>query len=372
MRHVRGQGLEFTTRLASEVDPGQSSHCFLAQAGDDAFHFLECSAFDQDGLGGSHVGIGELFAPDAVEYRALRGIGPLDGDGQERSGLPLAEIVTHRLSRHGRISENTHHVVAHLKRVPEWQTVRTQSIEHHIGSLRSSDHRAQMKRAFDRVLAALVSTDAFGLVASTILSGGAHEVEELTDVEFEPQLVPDRPRSIGDPVEKSITDHESQITDEDRHSFAVTTSFAAAATFSMFGREHFVGDRLTTSTPGSVHDVVVEEGEGVQKFESGTGVDRSRVARISTEADETPVTESGSKPLAAGSDQTAYLGHRCCQVGIEVGPASLFTIEDFADTPLDTARQSDQRRRRASGHGFRLRVVQSSRPATTFSICNLA
>ena len=43
-----------------------------------------------------------------------------------------------------------------------------------------------MKGALDRVLAALVTTDPFGLETPALVVGRAHEIQELTDVQFDP------------------------------------------------------------------------------------------------------------------------------------------------------------------------------------------
>ena len=115
--------------------------------------------------------------------RASSGVG-LPSRRSSPTGLPVIDGV----------AERTHHVVAHLERVAERQPVGAERREQLVGPVGRGQHGAEVQRALDGVLAALVAADALGLVAPPLVAHPAEDVEHLTDVELDAQLVPDRPR----------------------------------------------------------------------------------------------------------------------------------------------------------------------------------
>ncbi|MEY3494304.1 MAG: hypothetical protein RL413_1722, partial [Actinomycetota bacterium] len=117
-------------------------------------------------------------------------------------------------------------------------------------------------------------------------------------------------------VEQPIAVDERKIAHEDGDALAVTAGLTAASGCAMFVGEHDMRDRLATTTRGSIHHVVVEQGERVEKLESGPGVDGSSFVG-SAGSLMTPEAERRTQPLASRGDQTANLGDRRSQVGIE-------------------------------------------------------
>ena len=71
------------------------------------------------------------------------------------------------------------------------------------------------------------------------------------------------------------------------------------------GVELDVHGLLAPAGGGAVHHVVVDEGEGVEQLEGGTGVDDRGVVGRAAGSDERPVAEGRSQPLAAGQHEAA-------------------------------------------------------------------
>ena len=69
--------------------------------------------------------------------------------------------------------------------VTEWKAVRTQRRKQSRRRVGRGDRGSEMQRTFDRVFAALVATDPLGLVSTSIVMGRSHEIEKLTDVQFD-------------------------------------------------------------------------------------------------------------------------------------------------------------------------------------------
>ena len=89
-----------------------------------------------------------------------------------------------------------------------------------VGTIGRSQQRADVQRPLDRVLAALVTGDALGLVEPALATHRAEDVEELTDVELGAQLVPHPPHGVRGADEQLVGEHERQVADEDRGAFA--------------------------------------------------------------------------------------------------------------------------------------------------------
>ena len=70
----------------------------------------------------------------------------------------------------------------------------------------------------------------------------------------------------------------------------------------------------------AVHDVVVDQGEGVEQLEGGAGVDHRGVVRVAAGADVGPVAERRPQPLAAGHDQVGHGVDDLGEVGVDVDP----------------------------------------------------
>ena len=246
----------------------------IGKSRDGSFQLVESTAFDHHLLDTGHLGIVERRSTDAIENGPLSRIGALVSDGEQRSRLALAEVVADRLSGDGGVSEGPHHVVAHLEGVAQGQTVTAESREEFGTAVRCGEHGTEGQRSFDRVLAALVTADAFGFVAPTVVGGRAHDVEQLSDVEFDAQFVPDLARLGRGSVEKPIGVDEREVADQNRDALAESARLAAAVATTVAVGEDLVGDRGTAPTGGPIHDVVVEQREGVEQLESRTRIER--------------------------------------------------------------------------------------------------
>ena len=85
---------------------------------------------------------------------------------------------------------------------------------------RVGEHGAEVQRALDRVLAALVAGDPLGLVEAPLALHRAEDVEELADVELDAQLVPQLPHLGRGAGQQLVGEHEGEVADEDRHALA--------------------------------------------------------------------------------------------------------------------------------------------------------
>ena len=89
------------------------------------------------------------------------------------------------------------------------------------------------------------------------------------------------------------------------------------------------------------------------------------------------MTEGGAKPFSARRHESTNFGDRIGQIGVERRPSLLFVGQDLIDPRFHTTSDVGEGRRGDRGHPVRIRAGdagsdQSSRPATTFSICIVA
>ena len=69
------------------------------------------------------LGVAQPVAADARQHPTLGVVGQLDGAGEQRRRLALAQVVADRLAGDRRVAERADDVVAHLERVTERQPV---------------------------------------------------------------------------------------------------------------------------------------------------------------------------------------------------------------------------------------------------------
>ena len=114
---------------------------------------------------------------------------------------------------------------------------------------------------------------------------------------------------------------------------------------------------VASPAAGVVHDVVVEQREGVHQLQRRAGIDDPLIVCLPAGADESPVTERRTQPLAAAKHEPADVLHRQSQVFIERRPASGLDVEHVPQPGFDAGRDGRQRRRRGGcGHTRRLGV----------------
>ena len=92
---------------------------------------------------------------------------------------------------------------------------------------------------------------------------------------------------------------------------------------------------LAAPALGVVHHVVVEQREGVHQLERGAGVGDDRIVGVAAAADERPVAERRTEPLAARQHESPDLGHRLAQIGVERRPPIELRGEELLEPALD-------------------------------------
>ena len=206
--------------------------------------------------------------PHAIEHLALFCRGERRGPSQQRCGFALPEIVADRLARERRVSERADHVVADLEGVAEWQPEHAQSGEQLVTAFGRGQQRTEVERALDGVLPALVAGDALGLVEPAVALDRPEDVEELADVELQPQLVPQPPDRVRHADQELVREHEGEIADEDRHPLAEAAGLAGPRRPSVLPGVYGVGGRGAAPAHGVVHHVVVEQREAVHQLDA--------------------------------------------------------------------------------------------------------
>jgi hypothetical protein len=88
------------------------------------------------------------------------------------------------------------------------------------------------------------------------------------------------------------------------------------------------------SAPGrSVHDVVVDEGEGVQQLEGGARIDDGWAGLPAAGGDETPVAKGRSESFASRGAQSAQGLDRLGQTLVNFSPPDSLGREERVDAP---------------------------------------
>ena len=79
----------------------------------------------------------------------------------------------------------------------------------------------------------------------------------------------------------------------------------------------------------------MDQGEGVEQFESRPGIDHARIEGIGAGTDGTPEAEGRAEPLAALHHEPSQLGEQRGQIGLLPCPAAAFVVEQGEDARLD-------------------------------------
>jgi hypothetical protein len=205
-----------------------------------------------------------------------------------------------------------------------------------------------VQRPLDGVLAGLVAGDAAGDVGIAVTAGRAQQVEVLADVQLQAQLVPHRTdlAHVG-AVEEQVGVDVGQVADEDRDTFAEPAGLPPPGTDAVALAELGVGRGLAPAGVRAVHDVVVDQREGMEQLERGSSVDDAGVERVAARADEAPVAEGGSEALAARVDQPLQRAQRRLEAAVEGLPTGQLGVEE----PVDPLVDSGCHRREAGGRG---------------------
>ena len=126
--------------------------------------------------------------------------------------------------------------------------------------------------------------------------------------------------------------------------------------------------RLAAPDVGVVHDVVVDQREGVEEFQRGPDVDDGLVLGVTAGTDERPMTEGGSETLAAGQDQRPQGFEWGAQRLVHERPPLDFAVEQGSHSGLGGRSHQGKagwRHRRdveAFGHPDHLRTIELTGP----------
>ena len=147
-------------------------------------------------------------------------------------------------------------------------------------------------------------------------------------------------------AEQHVGVHEREVADEDRRALAEPARLAAPAPLPRASRSPTCGSRGALGAwLGAVHHVVVDERERVQQLERRAGVDDPAVRRITTRADERPVTERGPQSLASGEHEPAERDQGLFDGGVDGAPSLDLAVEQRDDARLGAATDLGQTRR---------------------------
>ena len=251
----------------------------MGESVDASLELGEGSGLDDHLLDGLDLLERQVGSPDRARMLALGVVGAGVGHRQQRRGLALAQIVADRLARAYLVAECPEDVVTHLERVAERQAVGRQCRNELTRSLGRGEQRPEVEGSFDRVLAALVAGDPLGGDDAAFRLGGTEDVEELTHVEFDPQLVPDLQSLTRGAAQELIGIDEREVADEDGHTLTESAGLADPSVLAVQIGVAQMRRALTTTNRRAVHHVVVEQGEGVEQFERRSGVDCCRRRR---------------------------------------------------------------------------------------------
>src|SRR5205085_6065754 len=127
--------------------------------------------------------------------------------------------------------------------------------------------------------------------------------EVLPDVDLDAQLGEHVEGGPGGAGQHAVGVDEGQVAGQDGDPLAEAATLAPPAGEGVAGLELDVDG--VHGPPGGrpVHDVVVDEGEGVEQLEGGPRVDHHAVGEVAFRSHESPVAERRPQPLAAGQDQ---------------------------------------------------------------------
>ena len=212
------------------------------------------------------------------------------------------------------------------------------------------EHGAEVERPLDRVLAALVATDPLGRRQVAHAPDRAEDVEQLAGVELGAEIVPDHPRLDRGAEHELVGVHEREVADEDRDAFAEPPRLGRPPGGGVLGRVHGVRGRDAAAAGGVVHDVVVEQREGVHQLERRAGVDDALVAGVASRTDEAPVAERRPQALATRQHEPADLVDRTTEIGVEGRPSGVLGGEHRVQPCLDPRRDRGEARWSAGGH----------------------
>ena len=208
--------------------------------------------------------------------------------------------------------------------------------------------RAEVQRTLDGVLPRLVPGDALGGDAVRLPARSADDVEVLADVELDAQLVPHRHRLGVRCRQELIGVDEREVSHEDRDALTEPSRFAAPVAHRVPGRVLEMRGAHATTSRRAVHDVVVDQREGVQQLERRARICDYGIVGIAAGTDETPVAERRPEALASREEERAERLERRHDLWVEGTPPLGLGLEEGAQPLLDSLCDHREARGRAA------------------------
>src|SRR5215475_8274995 len=127
------------------------------------------------------------IAERLFEQITLRWSSPLESEGHEQGSFTLAQIVTRRLARLGRVAEDTENVVAELESLTDRQSIGRVRLDERL--LPSGEQPTDVERPLDRVFGRLVADHPQRTIDASSASGLCKHVEILTGHQLGPHVL---------------------------------------------------------------------------------------------------------------------------------------------------------------------------------------
>lgn len=235
-------------------------------------------------------------------------------------------------------------VVAELESLPQRQCVGAQGREERF--VGPGENGSGMQGALDRVLRGLVADDFQGCVHIVRRGEDGRQVQILAVDDLAPHRVDASPqrraapwRQLGD-FQEFIRPGQDHVTDEDRPAGAPPCR-CFPGVFRVAGGERAVDGRVSAAAVAVVHDVVVDQAEGVEHLQSGCGVyhglrDAGTAGGLPAEP-----AQDGADAFAARSQEVP---HRTAEVlGPVVGRGQAgLVVEELGEHRIDAGPQGIQ------------------------------
>ncbi len=202
---------------------------------------------------------------------------------------------------------------------------------------RAEQATADLERTHDRVKRRFEGGHLTGRVQIESSGRRGAHVEILAEVQLDTKFVPQLAGALADTSGQLIGIHMAKVANQDGNTLAIASRLAPPAVgLQPLGVVDV--NRLRPSPGGRVvHDVVVDEGEHLEKFEGCADVDhqlfgivlaggRGRVIRPAASLPG-PVTEGGPEPLAAAGHHAGQLADRLAEPGIDRFPVGRLLVE---------------------------------------------
>ena len=248
-----------------------------------------------------------------AEFPAHRLIRHAVGGHHDAGGLALGEVSPGRLAGDFGRAEHPEDVIAHLERFADQAAVAAQRLEQIIAS---GHRRTDLQRPAHGVVTRFARGDVEHGFQRGQGCGVVGDVGDLADGEFDPHGVVVRPGPFQRGGRHSavahhlLGPHQAEIGEQNRHRRAESCRRAGQTPVAVPLGEPDMRGGPATAQRGVVHDVVLQQGEGVQQVQAGAGAQRGPVgAHVGIGAAQpAQVHEGGAQALTAVEQSDEHVG----------------------------------------------------------------